>query len=210
MSCGVGCRYGSDLALLWLWRKLAAAPPIWPLAWERPKKTHTHTHTHTHAEMSELEGERVVHGRHSRIHKSPNSAHLLSWNPVGTGSCWGRRTRQGLWTKLHAIRHTSRKSRHATAVCWNVPEFGPFGGKEKDQEQQVWSTYKEKGELAPEAFAERSIGVLWQKHMWRGGWSTREGYDGGGKKLTAPPSYDTPKHLWASPYVPWETKLPPS
>ena len=31
---------------------------------------------------------------------------------------------------------------------------------EKDREQQVWATYKEKGELAPEAFAERSIGVL--------------------------------------------------
>ena len=36
MSCGVGHRYGLDLALLWLWRKLAAAAPIQPLAWELP------------------------------------------------------------------------------------------------------------------------------------------------------------------------------
>ena len=36
MSCGVGCRLGSDPALLWLWRRLAATAPIRPLAWESP------------------------------------------------------------------------------------------------------------------------------------------------------------------------------
>ena len=34
MSCGVGCRRGSDLALLWFWYRLAAVAPIGPLAWE--------------------------------------------------------------------------------------------------------------------------------------------------------------------------------
>ena len=34
MSCGVVCRCGSDLELLWLW--LAALAPIGPLAWESP------------------------------------------------------------------------------------------------------------------------------------------------------------------------------
>ena len=34
MSYGVGCRRGSDLALLWLWRRLVAIAPIRPLAWE--------------------------------------------------------------------------------------------------------------------------------------------------------------------------------
>ena len=34
MSCGVGRRGGSDLALLWLWHRLAATVPIGPLAWE--------------------------------------------------------------------------------------------------------------------------------------------------------------------------------
>ena len=36
MSCGVGCRHGSDLALLWLWCKQAAVAPVPPLAWEPP------------------------------------------------------------------------------------------------------------------------------------------------------------------------------
>ena len=36
MSCGVGRRWGSDPTLLWLWRRLAATAPIWPLAWEPP------------------------------------------------------------------------------------------------------------------------------------------------------------------------------
>ena len=36
MSCGVGCRCGSDLIWLWLWYRLAAVAPIGPLAWESP------------------------------------------------------------------------------------------------------------------------------------------------------------------------------
>ena len=39
MSCGVGRRRGSDLALLWLWRRLVATPPIRPQAWEPPYAT---------------------------------------------------------------------------------------------------------------------------------------------------------------------------
>ena len=36
MICGVGHRHGSDLALLWLRRRPAAAAPIRALAWEPP------------------------------------------------------------------------------------------------------------------------------------------------------------------------------
>ena len=36
MSCGVGRRCGSDMALLWLWLRPAATVPIGPLAWEPP------------------------------------------------------------------------------------------------------------------------------------------------------------------------------
>ena len=36
VSCGVGRRHGLDLALLWLWCRLAAVAPIGPLAWECP------------------------------------------------------------------------------------------------------------------------------------------------------------------------------
>ena len=39
MSCGVGRRCGWDLALLWLWCRLADVAPIRPLAWEPPYAT---------------------------------------------------------------------------------------------------------------------------------------------------------------------------
>ena len=39
VSCGVGRRCGSNLALLWLWCRPAAATPVGPLAWEPPYAT---------------------------------------------------------------------------------------------------------------------------------------------------------------------------
>ena len=36
MSCGVGCRRGSDPKLLWLWCRPTATVSIRPLAWEPP------------------------------------------------------------------------------------------------------------------------------------------------------------------------------
>ena len=36
MGCGIGCRCGLDLALLWLWGRLTAAASIQPLAGELP------------------------------------------------------------------------------------------------------------------------------------------------------------------------------
>ena len=39
VSCGVGCRLGSDPTLLWLWRRPVATAPIQPLAWEPPYAT---------------------------------------------------------------------------------------------------------------------------------------------------------------------------
>jgi len=36
VSCGVGHRHGSDVALLWLWRRPAVVAPIRSLAWEPP------------------------------------------------------------------------------------------------------------------------------------------------------------------------------
>ena len=36
MSCGVGCKWGLDLVLLWLWCRPAVTAPIRPLAWEPP------------------------------------------------------------------------------------------------------------------------------------------------------------------------------
>ena len=39
VSCDVGCRRGSDPALLWLWRRPVATALIRPLAWEPPYAT---------------------------------------------------------------------------------------------------------------------------------------------------------------------------
>ena len=39
VSCGVGCRCGSDPVLLWLWSRLAAEALIRPLAWDLPFAT---------------------------------------------------------------------------------------------------------------------------------------------------------------------------
>ena len=36
MSCGLGCRYGLELALCQLWHRLMAATLIQPQAWELP------------------------------------------------------------------------------------------------------------------------------------------------------------------------------
>ena len=36
MTCGVGHRRSSNLALLWLWCRPMATAPIGPLAWEAP------------------------------------------------------------------------------------------------------------------------------------------------------------------------------
>ena len=36
VSCGVGQRHGSDLALPWLWHRWADTALIRPLAWEPP------------------------------------------------------------------------------------------------------------------------------------------------------------------------------
>ena len=36
VSCGVGCRRGSDPMLLWLWCRPAATAPIQPIAWRPP------------------------------------------------------------------------------------------------------------------------------------------------------------------------------
>ena len=36
MRCGVGCKDGSDPALLWLWRRPVATAPIRPLGWGPP------------------------------------------------------------------------------------------------------------------------------------------------------------------------------
>ena len=60
----VGCRCGSDPALLWLWCGLEAMALIRPLAWEPPyaaratqEMAKRHTHKHTQKKKKEKEKE---------------------------------------------------------------------------------------------------------------------------------------------------------
>ena len=41
MSCGIGCRHGSDPTLMWLRHRLVATAVIRPLAWEPPYAAET-------------------------------------------------------------------------------------------------------------------------------------------------------------------------
>ena len=70
MSCGVGHRCSSDVALLWLWCRLAATAPIQPPDWETPyavgmapkrkKKRKKERKKKKRKERKELERERVA------------------------------------------------------------------------------------------------------------------------------------------------------
>ena len=64
MVCGVGRRYGWDLALLWLWHRLVATATIQLLAWElsvlnktkkKKKKKNAHTNNPSQSCMESLE-----------------------------------------------------------------------------------------------------------------------------------------------------------
>src|SRR5512135_1808292 len=82
MSCGVGCRRGSDPALLWLWCRPVATAPIRPLAWEK-KKTLLNS-LGPENNMALMEGD--VGGRTADAH--PSSGKRRHLKPHGTGSTW--------------------------------------------------------------------------------------------------------------------------
>ena len=60
VSCGIGHRLGSDLALLWLWLAAVALIQLNPLVWELPgvalrTKTKTKTKTKTNKQKNQLQ-----------------------------------------------------------------------------------------------------------------------------------------------------------
>ena len=62
MSCGVGCRCGSDLVFLWLWRRPEATALIQPLAWELPYAVGVALKKPKKKKKKERERERQVQG----------------------------------------------------------------------------------------------------------------------------------------------------
>ena len=87
MSCGVGRRCRSDLALLWLWHRLAATALVRPLAWEPPNATGAAQRN------SKKTKEKKIHKTHSRG-KRPVSFRWVIWviglSPMGGGTLVGR------------------------------------------------------------------------------------------------------------------------
>ena len=92
MSCGVGCRHGSDPVWLWLWHRPAATALIQSLAWEPPyaalktkqkqKTTNKAPRAETHSNTNEhgTEAKKLVH----KVGKSPATVPSLPLGPPGT------------------------------------------------------------------------------------------------------------------------------
>ena len=98
VSCGIGCRHGSDPELLCLWRRLVATALTGPLAWEPPcatgaalEKAKTHTHKkkglHMHFQVTPIgcikcpswvmgKEKRFIHFITQVFYKPPPELHL--------------------------------------------------------------------------------------------------------------------------------------
>lgn len=93
MSCGVGCRRGSDLVWLWLWLwcRPAATALIRPLAWEPPYATGAAVKS----ERKEGKREREKEGREGK--KTLGKSILLTYTLVGAaGDAW-------IWLDLQVV-----------------------------------------------------------------------------------------------------------
>jgi len=84
VSCGVGCRRGSDPALLWLWRRPVATAPIQPLAWEPPYAveaaqeiaTTTTTNNNNKRQKDKKKKNKIQPFRHTQVRPEALAVHL--------------------------------------------------------------------------------------------------------------------------------------
>ena len=112
MSCGVGCRHGPDLALLWLWCGTAL---IQPLAWEPPYAMGVALKKQTNKQKKQLSDYETIILLEiiSVIYKTIYSKHLAQ----------GRRANQ--WRKVSFFQEVAQehvdmhmqKTRSETILC---------------------------------------------------------------------------------------------
>ena len=70
MSCGVGCRHGSDPTLLWMWYRPIAVALIRPLAaWELPYAVSVGLKCKKKREREREEKKEIILGRLTFLHK---------------------------------------------------------------------------------------------------------------------------------------------
>ena len=143
MSCGVDRRRGSDLALLWLWYRLADVAPTWPLAQEPPyaqgaalrkkkknrvmftlnKQTSFSTH------KARIENSKPMSPHHpSRDSPLPLPQRCCSWDMVGEGRGayrWYRERRASVPSEKQAGHQAGAILPHGWHPCsaWNP--WGP-------------------------------------------------------------------------------------
>ena len=114
MNCGVGHRRSSDPAMLWLWWRLAAAAPFWPLAWELPhaagvtlkrKKKKKRCDKWMAGQEGKSEpkewGSRTCHNSQLITGQGPGLSLALELTPRGGGDRWACRShREGSWWEV--------------------------------------------------------------------------------------------------------------
>ena len=112
MSCGAGRRRSSDLALLWLWRRLAAKALIQSLAWERPCATGgalkiKNKQTKTKHKLSGFQSLHLLQSTHPTF-------------PHSRCVAWGTWKEEAVWRRRQSLRWPSCFWRTNTSRRWNV------------------------------------------------------------------------------------------
>ena len=79
VSCGIGCRCGLDLMLLWLWRRPAVIALIRPLGWEPPYASDVAPKSKKRSDYSGL-------GRYRGSSSVPSLAQWFKGSSIATAS----------------------------------------------------------------------------------------------------------------------------
>ena len=86
MSYGIGCRLGSDPALLWLWRRPEATAPIGPLVWEPPYAVGAAQKIAKKKKENATREEKVLHTPRQK-QKTENEELTLKFSSAGSSHC---------------------------------------------------------------------------------------------------------------------------